>query len=33
MEHPNIIKFHEIFEDEYSYYMICDYYDGGLLFN
>lgn len=33
LDHPNIIKFHEIFEDEEFFYIVQEYCAGGELLN
>jgi calcium-dependent protein kinase len=33
MDHPNIVKLFEIFNDENAYYLISQYCDGGELFD
>lgn len=31
LDHPNILKMHEFFEDEKRYYIVSDLYKGGEL--
>lgn len=33
LDHPNIIKLHEIYESEYSFYYILEYMEGGSLYD
>ena len=33
LNHPNIIRLHEVFETENSLYLILDLYTGGLLYD
>jgi len=32
-DHPNILKIHEFYEDEYNFYIVMDYLQGGELFD
>lgn len=33
LDHPNIMKLHELFQDHEQYYLISEYYSGGDLFD
>ena len=33
MNHPSIIKLHEVFENDGHIYLVCDYLEGGELFS
>ena len=33
LDHPNILKMHEYFEDDCKYYIVTDIYKGGELFD
>jgi serine/threonine protein kinase len=33
LDHPNIVKIYEYFEDETRFYIVQDYIDGGELFH
>jgi len=33
LDHPNIIKFYEVFEDKKHIYLVTEYCDGGELFD
>ena len=33
LDHPNILKVYEFFEDQLKYYIVTEYYDGGDLFS
>ena len=33
LDHPNIIKLHEIYEYDYSFYYILEYMEGGSLYD
>ena len=33
LDHPNILKLYECYEDEKNYYLISEYCSGGELFN
>lgn len=33
LDHPNILKMHEYFEDDNKYYIVTDIYKGGELFD
>ncbi|KAM3131260.1 hypothetical protein pb186bvf_016578 [Paramecium bursaria] len=33
LDHPNIIKIHELFQDQYHYYLITEFCEGGELFD
>ena len=32
LDHPNIIRLHEFYQDDKNYYIITEYCDGGELF-
>lgn len=33
MDHPNIVKVYEYYEDDHYFYIITDFIEGGELFN
>jgi calcium-dependent protein kinase len=33
MDHPNIVKLYEVFEDEDSFYLVNEYCSGGEMFD
>lgn len=33
LDHPNIVKLHELFEDQKNYYLVTEYCSGGELFD
>jgi calcium-dependent protein kinase len=33
LDHPNIVKIYEFYEDKYNFYLITEYIEGGELFD
>lgn len=33
LDHPNVLKYYECFEDEFNYYIVMEYCNGGELLN